>query len=74
MAARIWHKGAETIRCIRKWEKTSESMTVTTRQKTGNCLCMREKKRETEREGRRPRVCETEIEGCSYLPKKPRVR
>lgn len=60
MAAQIWHNEAVTIWCVREKEKTSETMTVSTRKKIGN--------------GLRGCVCEREKERCSYLPEKPRVR
>lgn len=50
IAAQIWHNEAETIWCIREWEKTSETMTVSTRKKIGNCLCMCVRDREGKRE------------------------
>lgn len=40
MAAQIWHNEAVTIWCVRGREKTSETMTVSTRKKIGNCLCV----------------------------------
>lgn len=39
MAAQIWHNGAETM-VYQSEGKTSETMTVSTRKKIGNCLCV----------------------------------